>query len=175
MKKANILIPLSIVFLSPFVFQSCNDDKDEEPTPSVSEFIADDNTFKDFMNWPLEATNQGSDPALGTAHAGNDSTVSRKIYFKDGQEPSSGKYPVGTVIVKHSSNPNQSVNEFTAMVKRGNNFAPSGGDWEWFMLAPDGTIASDGDGKPMRGADLMGGMCIQCHSQASSKDFVFSK
>ena len=175
MKQVNFLTLASFVIISSFVFQSCKDDEEDQPTPTPAEFVADDNTFKDFMNWPLEATNQGPDPTLGMAHAGNDSTVTRKVYFKDGQDAQSGKYPTGTVIVKHSNNPDQSVNEFTAMVKRGNDFAPSGGDWEWFMLAPDGTIATDGDGNPMRGADLMGGMCIQCHSQASNKDYVFSK
>lgn len=175
MKKVNILKLLSFILVSSFVFQSCKDDDGDQPTPTPTEFVADDNTFKDFMNWTLEATNQGPDPALGGAHAGNDSTVTRMVYFKDGQDPANGKYPVGTVIVKHSSNPDQSVNEFTAMVKRGNDFATSGGDWEWFMLTPDGSIATDGDGNPMRGANLMGGMCISCHTQASNKDYVFSK
>ncbi len=175
MKKVNILTLLSFVFLSSFVLHSCKDDDNEQPIPTPTEFIADDNTFKDFMSWSLDATNQGPDPALGMAHAGNDSTVTRMVYFKDGQEPVNGKYPLGTIIVKHSKNPYLSVNEFTAMVKRGNNFASSGGDWEWFMLAPDGTIATDGDGNPMRGANLMGGMCVSCHTQASATDFVFSK
>jgi hypothetical protein len=61
------------------------------------------------------------------------------------------------------------------MVKRGNDFNPNGGDWEWFMLNSDGTIAVDGNGNKMRGADLMGGMCLMCHTGASNKDYVFSK
>ncbi len=35
-------------------------------------------------------------------------------------------------------------------------------------------IAMDTEGNPMRGADLMGGMCLGCHSAAST-DYVFSK
>lgn len=174
MKKVNILLFAAFILVSTFTFQSCKDDEEDPETP-VNEFVADDDTFENFMSWQLAATNQGPDPALGMAHGGNDNTVTREIYFKDGQNPSNGKYPVGTVIVKHSKNPDQSVNEFTAMVKRGNNFAPSGGDWEWFMLMPDGSIATDADGNPMRGADLMGGMCVSCHTQASDKDYVFSK
>jgi hypothetical protein len=27
----------------------------------------------------------------------------------------------------------------------------------------------------MRGVNLMGGACIQCHAQASSSDYVFTK
>lgn len=160
----------TLVFLGAVTLQSC---KEDEEVPQ--EFIADDNTFKNFMSWALEASHQGADPALGGAHGGNDETVTRNVYFEDGQEPKDGKYPVGTLIVKHSNNPDNSVNEFTAMVKRGNDFNPNGGDWEWFMLNSDGTIAVDGDGNKMRGADLMGGMCLMCHTGASNKDYVFSK
>jgi hypothetical protein len=65
---------------------------------------------------------------------------------------------------------------FTAMVKRGNNFNAAGGDWEWFMLNSDGSIAVDAtSGMAMRGANLMNGMCIGCHQGASSKDYVYSK
>lgn len=172
MKHTKILMLLALTIGLSLSFTSCSNDNNETPNP---EFIANDDTFKDFMSWTLEATNQGADPALGMAHAGNDSTVTRMVYFKDGQSAQNGVYPLGTIIVKHSSNPGQSVNEFTAMVKRGNGFAPSGGDWEWFMLTPTGAIATDENGNAMRGADLMGGMCISCHTQAGSGDFVFSK
>jgi hypothetical protein len=61
------------------------------------------------------------------------------------------------------------------MVKRGNDFSPNGGDWEWFMLNADGSIATDpSSGMKMRGASLMNGMCLQCHS-AGSVDYTFTK
>lgn len=150
--------------------QSCKKDA------AVSqEFIADDSSFSNFMSWKLEKTNQGPDPALGSAHSGNDATVKRMIYYKNGQNPVNGKFPVGTIIVKHSSNPTGTVNEFTAMVKRGNGFNSSGGDWEWFMLKADGSIATDAaSGMKTRGASLMNGMCVACHS-AGPKDFTFTK
>jgi hypothetical protein len=160
-----------LTFLAIIVtLQSCKDDENENP-----EFIADDSSFSNFMNWTLESENQGPDPSLGMAHAGNDETVTRSVYFKDGQDPVSGEYPVGTIIVKHSTNPDQTVNEFTAMVKRGNDFNPDGGDWEWFMLNPDGSIATDpSSNMKMRGANLMDGMCLSCHS-AGSTDYTFTK
>ncbi len=157
------------------VFTACNKDDDEEPGDQPQEFVADNDTFKDFRNWVKEAENQGPDPALGPAHAGNDSTVTRSIYFKDGQDRVNGSYPLGTLIVKEGLNSAGTFQEITAMVKRGNNFNPSGGDWEWFVLNADGTIAQDGDGNAMRGANLMGGMCLGCHTEATNKDFVFSK
>lgn len=169
MKKLMLIAGLAAV-LGLFSMQSCTKDSGVK-----QEFIADDTSFSNFMSWKLEATNQGPDPFLGSAHAGNDSTVRRMIYYKNGQNPVSGEFPVGTIIVKHSSNPDLTVNEFTAMVKRGNNFNPNGGDWEWFMLNADGTIATDASsGMKMRGASLMNGMCISCHSVGKT-DFTFTK
>ncbi len=61
------------------------------------------------------------------------------------------------------------------MAKRGNDFSPNGGDWAWFMLKPDGSIATDANVNPMSGANLMDGMCLSCHTQTASSDYVFSK
>ena len=165
-----------LFLLAGFIsFSACTKDEDEPQVEQPQEYIANDASFAGFGSWPLAAQNQGPDPALGPAHQGNDSTVTRYIHFKDDQNRVNGKYPTGTIIVKESYNPGQSIHEVTAMVKRGNNFAPTGGDWEWFILAPDGKIAADNDGNPMRGADLMGGMCIGCHSAASGSDYSFTK
>ncbi len=152
---------------------SCSENSSSDNT--LKEYIADDNTFQSWMNFALYTTKQSPDPALGKAHGGNDNTVTREIYFKDNQSRVNGIYPIGTVIVKHSKNPDNSFNMITAMVKRGNNFNPNAGDWEWFILGPNGKIMKDDNGVAMRGANLMDGMCAGCHSQAVSKDFVFSK
>lgn len=168
--KRSVFFTVLVVLAVMVSLQSCK--KDEVVS---QEFIADDTSFSNFMSWKLEATNQGPDPALGSAHAGNDATVSRMIYYKNGQNAVNGEFPVGTIIVKHSKNPTGTVNEFTAMVKRGNGFNSTGGDWEWFMLNADGSIASDAaSGMKMRGASLMNGMCVACHS-AGSTDFSFTK
>lgn len=157
------LVSLLVVVSVSLQFCS-NSDNDPE------EFVAENATFTNFMNFPLEATNQGPDPALGLAHAGNDSSVTRKVYVKGGQDAVNGKYPLGTVIVKHSMNADLSVNEITAMVKRGNDFNTEAGDWEWFMLNPaDNSIMSRG------GKDMLSGMCNGCHGAAAAKDYVFSK
>lgn len=173
MTKLNIaILLLGIVLITGL--NSCS--KDNTTNPTNQEFIADDNTFKDFMSWTLVKTIQGADPLLSAsgAHSGNDSTVTRKVYVKNNQDRVNGLFPVGTILVKHSYNPSGTVNEFTGMVKRGNNFNPSGNDWEWFMLMPDGTIATQ-NGMKTRGSDLMKGMCVGCHSGSKTKDFVFSK
>lgn len=177
MKKLSLI--LSIMIMLGIYFSSCKKEKKSDPeptpTPSAQEFVADTNSFLSFMSWPIQSTKKGPSPSLGTAHVGNDTSVTRSVHFKDGQNAVNGKYPIGTIIVKHSTNPAGSVNELTAMVKRGNNFNSSVGDWEFFMLNTNGKIAKDASGNYMRGASLMGGMCGSCHNAASAKDFIFSK
>jgi hypothetical protein len=170
MKRSFLLLILGIVTIS-FVTVSCNKDDDDNPP---SEYIATDDTFKNFSTWNLGGEFMGADPALGPAHGGNDSTTVRKVYFKDNVKPSGNIYPVGAVIVKHSTNTNGMIDEYTAMVKRGNDFNPSDNDWEYFMLAGDGEIAKDNDGNAMRGANLMNGMCISCHNKAGT-DYIFTQ
>lgn len=173
--KLNIYLSTAIMASLLIVQQSCKKEKDDDNNnSSKSEFIADNTTFVNYMSWPVQATQNGADPSLGMAHAGNDSTATRRVHFKDGVSPVNGVYPVGAIIVKHTTNTSGSLNEVTGMVKRGNGFNPSRGDWEFFMLTPDGKIAKDA-GMELRGANLMGGMCGGCHAGASSKDYIFSK
>ncbi len=172
MKKVSFYLLAVLFSISAISFQSCDDDDDDDP--AVTEFIADDATFANFMSWVKEASEVGIDPAMGGAHGANDSTVTRDIFFKDGQDPVNGEYPIGTLIIKHSHNPGGTVEVYTAMAKRGNDFNPAAGDWEWFMLNADGSVAEDGDGNKMRGANLNNGACIACHTGAST-DYIFTK
>ena len=175
MKHTFLTIGLLIAAIT--ALNGCKKDAPDPPptTPDPGpQFIADNSSFQDFFNWSLDATQQGADPGLGEAHGGNDESVTRNVFFKDGQDPVNGAYPVGTIIVKHSTNPGGTVDERTAMVKRGGNYDPDFGNWEFFMLTPEANIALDPEGSPMRGNLLMGGMCRGCHTGAQT-DHVFSK
>ena len=167
MKKNGLILIATIIALS-VVITSCKKDED-----TSDEFIASDETFSNFTGWTVGGEYTGADPALGPAHGGNDSTTTRTVYFKNNVVPTAGVYPTGAVIVKHSHNTNGQVNEHTAMVKRGNNFNPSGNDWEYFVLTELGNIAEDGEGNILRGANLMNGMCLSCHEKAST-DYIFT-
>lgn len=139
------------------------------------EFIADDNTFADFSTWSLDAIHNTVDSTFGSAHGINDSTVTRDVYFFDGQPPANGVYPTGTRIVKHSYNLEGTFSQFTAMAKRGNDFDTANNNWEWFLLNADGTIAMDTAGIELRGAYLFNTVdCSSCH-QGAATDYVFSK
>ncbi len=168
MRKTTYVMLAAAMFCGTALIQSCSEDDEEE-----MEFIADNSTFAGFESWSLDFQAEGADPALAAmAHGGNDSTVTRRVYYKDGQAPVNGAYPKGTVIVKRSTSPG-GLDEVTAMVKRGGDFNSGNNGWEWFMLMPDGSIA-EMEGMPARGANLMNGMCGGCHAGANT-DYVFSK
>lgn len=169
MTKYYLLTVIGLFSFSLLVTSCKKDDDPSEPT----EFVADNETFNGIASWTLGDEFFGMDPSLGGAHGGNDSTVTRSVYFKSDVMPSDGLYPLGAVITKHSHNTGGTLSEYTAMVKRGGDFNPSGNDWEYFMLAGDGEITVDSDGMEMRGANLMNGMCISCHQKAST-DYIFT-
>lgn len=158
---------------------SCKYDGCTDATAINYDEMATDNdgtcmTFSSFTtNFTLEASITTHNPT-STAHMISDSTSTRDIYFLNGQDASGGAYPVGTMIAKHSYNGAGDAHEYTAMVKQESGFNSSAGDWEWFVLNADGTVATDGDGNEMRGANLFDGMCLNCHAFAST-DYVFSK
>lgn len=173
-KTVFTLSVLSLLAISVLV-QSCKNDSNPTPTQPVNEFVADNNTFKGFESWYLHTTKVGVDPAnLGGAHGGADSTSERKIYFTANTvNRVNGEFPVGTIISKRTKGANN-LDMITAMAKRGNNFDASGNNWEYFILAADGSIMMD-NGTALRGANLNNGGCKGCHGKVASNDYVFTK
>jgi len=176
MKRNNMKWTLVIMITFGLMFTSCKKDEDNDDNIQPEEFVATDASFDSFSSWTLAAELMGADPSLGMAHGGNDSTAIRSVYFLEDAKPVNGEYPVGTVIVKYSHNPAGTLNEYTAMVKRGNAFDSANGNWEYFMLSGDGQIGVDGDGMQMRGdgPTMLGGMCLSCHTNASGRDYIFT-
>ena len=178
MKKTKIILATATMLFGAISFQSCKNDKDDNPEPQqANEFIADNNTFSGFESWSIGAVKNGVDPAnLGMAHAGNDSSSQRTIYWSNSAATRSdnGQYPVGTIISKKTTwSGNGGGSMITAMAKRGNNFDASGNNWEYFILNADGSILVDGDTK--RGANLNGGGCKGCHGKVAGNDYIFTK
>ncbi len=176
MKTNYYRLSLMAVLGFGLLLASCSKDDDEETVVVPEEYVATDASFMNFSTWTLGAEPMGADPSLGPAHGGNDSTAIRSIYFKDNAKPVNGKYAIGSVVVKYSHNPAGTLNEYTAMVKRGNGFDLANGDWEYIMLSGDGKIAVDANGMAMRGdgPTMMGGMCLSCHTKAGSSDYIFT-
>lgn len=141
----------------------------------VYEFISTDETFQDFIEWTKVDSNVGPDPFATGSHGSNDSTVVRDVFFYENAKAVNGKYKNGTRIVKYSHSETSGFFQLTAMAKRGNNFDPDHNDWEWLVLNPNGTIAEDSIGQPLRGKNALNQFaCASCH-YLSETDFVFSK
>ncbi len=165
MKRNQWILGLFICIFSAFVFQSCSDDDDD------AEEIATNATFANFESWTLIATETGPSDKLGAAHGG-ETTAVRKIYSKGDEARGNDGYPVGTVIVKHTDFADATDDVYHGMVKRGNDFDSSRGDWEYFILDASGAILSDADGA-LRG-DSSFKACGGCHNSASGTDFIFT-
>lgn len=176
MKKKLFTLCGIVMISATVVLSSCKNETTPTPTQANPEFIADNSTFSGFEKWSLIATKNGVDPAnLGMAHAGNDSTSVRKIYFQDANAARvDGEFPVGTVLSKLSTWESGNKQMITAMAKRGNSFDPDGKNWEYFILNADGSILVDGS-ETKRGANLNNGGCKGCHGKVSNNDYVFSK
>lgn len=130
-------------------------------------------TFTTWEEWILEVTKTGIDTTLGVAHFSTDSTSTRDVYFFEGQDPSGGKYPEGTMIFKHVRTIDSTQAEYVGMVKQEKGFNKESNDWEWFVLNADGTVQTDSEGD-IRGGNIYNGFCTNCHISAVT-DMVFSK
>ncbi|MBD3162830.1 MAG: hypothetical protein GF346_10560 [Candidatus Eisenbacteria bacterium] len=138
-------------------------------------------TFADGLDsWARVDSAYGPDPFLGQAH-GVTGDFDREVFrWQDAGRAEDGRFPVGTTILKVVSTRGMGgeriypdAGGWTAMVKRGGGFDPAHGDWEWFVLDPNTqTLSARGTG-----AEVMGGACTGCHSQATGTngtDYVFS-
>ncbi len=149
-----------------------------EETTDDNEFVATLSDFTNYASWQaIDYSIDASNPALGTAHKGDDAAYSRRTYKNATAQASTGEYAIGSILVKEVVTWQDGDKEFSpmaglnAMVKRGGEFNSGNGGWEWFDIASDVTAING------QGADLMGGMCDACHSQAESQtgglDYVF--
>ncbi|HEV2864581.1 MAG TPA: cytochrome P460 family protein [Pyrinomonadaceae bacterium] len=79
---------------------------------------------------------------------------------------SPGKFPVGSVIVREKLSHAEATKPdlLAVMIKRGPDFNPAGGDWEFLVF--------DGELKRLRERQKKGS-CLECHSSQQSRDFVF--
>ena len=170
MKRNQWILALFLCVFGAFVLQSCSKDDDPE------ELIAANSDFASFESWTLLATETGLAPegsSLAGAHGGSVEASVRRIYSKGGEARGSDGYPVGTIIVKHTTFTDGSADDaYHGMVKRGNDFDTSRGDWEYFILNAAGEIQSDADGA-LRG-DSSFKACGGCHAAATGTDYIFT-
>jgi hypothetical protein len=148
------------------------------PAPAVS--IAQPQDFDGFCNWPHAPA-----VAAGDAGDGVHGLGPLIVYWNKPPPHGSTQFPVGTMILKESQDPDPSKRVIFAMEKResrGAGWNTGGADgWEWFSLqdlgncvvgSPPlwrGTIPPVGEaytGTP-------GGDCNGCHVEAMDNDYVW--
>lgn len=169
----------------------CTAKQPEVPDGGV--FIATLSDFQDFESWhsapatpattlpPLDG-GDGVDAATVTTDAGAVHTLPLTVYWNNAPPHGSKAFPVGTIIVKETSETEPTARKIFAMVKRGGDFNPNGAvNWEWFELYfnADGSV-----GINWAGAQPLGGstnpyaaspnICNDCHLKARANDDVWS-
>ena len=137
--------------------------------PKPTEFVADSSLFSNYTSWDLIEFDENPSNLFGGAHIDNakNRRVFQKQVYANPTEAGAWGYPIGTAIVKDISN-DDGIAQIVAMVKRGGNFDPANGNWEYFMLDPtDPSQVAMMDGNEVRGAVPM---CIGCHEKAKDSD-----
>ena len=145
--------------------------------PTPTEYVAEESLFANYQSWDMIEFTAEPHAKLGGAHLNSDTPPLRRIFQKqvlaNPTDAGDMGYPIGTVLVKDIAVDNN-IEQVVAMVKRGGDFNPDHGGWEWFMLDPaDYSILKDAQDQPIRGADIG---CNSCHSLAADDlgiDYVF--
>ena len=149
----------------------------DPPPPAAGEFIAIESDFAGFDRWT--AFDRGPQP-VGPMHPDGSSDV-----FIDAlPPPGATSFPIGTIIVRRTSDASGTPVEIHGMVKRGGRYNEAGAvGWEFFDLAPStddpgrpvirwrglGPTMGDGYTVPDGGTILS---CNHCHASFPENDSV---
>jgi hypothetical protein len=160
-------------------------------SPDGAPFVAFATDFAGFHDWPsapampspdLPPVDAGAFGPDGGAGDGGVHPLPQTEYWKLPSTPTGGVFPLRTIIVKETNEPDPTARQVFAMVKRGGDFNPTGAvNWEWYELKnnADGTVVVSwsGYGPPSGSADIYGGdpaVCNDCHVKAAANDYVWS-
>ncbi|HTB71931.1 MAG TPA: hypothetical protein VK762_01745 [Polyangiaceae bacterium] len=146
-------------------------------------FISQVSDFAGFCKW-------SSAPAIAPADAGGDGIhgdAGLTVYWNKSPPHGATQFPVGTIILKETNDPDPSKRTVFAMAKRtargeGYNSAASGGadGWEWWSVTDLGNCnverlwrgVSPMSSEPYAGQTI--GDCNGCHTHAAGNDYVWS-
>ncbi len=150
------------------------------PTPPADFIAGDSNLVNVASSWtriagPYIGTAGPDGSFLGAAHRVGDTTVTRTVYSRNNfvsisKDASSGRYPVGTMLVKlFRRRTDSTVIGGSMMVKRGGDFAAANATgWEWINLNASGQVAT------RFRSDSAAAACVGCHRTRMSNDYSWS-
>ncbi|HEX4449104.1 MAG TPA: hypothetical protein VH044_20330 [Polyangiaceae bacterium] len=146
------------------------------PPPTV--YVAQAADFTGFCRWSSAPATPARDSPFGV-HGLQDMTV----YWKASPPHDASEFPVGTIILKESEQPDAGDRIVFAMVKRlrkGAGYNTGGADgWEWFSLQDTGDCSAEilwrGPAPPILTtySDLLTGDCNGCHANIADNDEVW--
>jgi len=93
-----------------------------------------------------------------------------KLYANRTATANKDEFGSGSILIKENFDASGEKLMAVTVMYRSKGFAPDSGDWYWAKYEPDGNISM------MNKMPISGrvGMCIDCHSSAGGKDFVFA-
>lgn len=100
-------------------------------------------------------------------------------WFEDPEDednnPVYAKYPEGAIILKEnfsaeSGKPGTPIS-VTAMIKRGKDYDPGKGNWEYLQFDAKGNILLQGNSSNSAVSEN----CANCHSHVENRDYIFSQ
>lgn len=147
------------------------------PEPSGDVFVAFASSFDPFHGWKSIAAVPPPNAPTSTVHTAGSWTA----YINAVPPKGSTQFPVGTIIVKETMEPDPAMRTTFAMVKRGGGYDAQGAiGWEWFELT---NLASGGVRIVWRGVGPPAGEkyggdpngCNGCHGSAKANDYVWSQ
>ncbi len=175
MKAAWLLvIPTLVLMATGCRQQETPPPEEEEPAeeraanPDVRHAQALWTEIQDYAAWPVpegfEGWQKGKSPH-GAVLRYSVNAAAREDLTKD-----------GAVIVKanYSEESDDALMALTVMQKRAG-YDPETGNWFYVKYAPDGSVMTNPEGKPLAGLVGKGGDagCVPCHAAAGDDDYLF--
>ncbi|GAB4145745.1 MAG: hypothetical protein Tsb009_18040 [Planctomycetaceae bacterium] len=121
-----------------------------------------------YRNW-APAPGQGADMYPGQSPHG----AHLKMYLNRIAAANPKTLPHGSIIIKENYGKDKKTLMAVTVMYRTKGYDPAHNDWYWVKYNPDGTVART---PPAKGNVPIAGRfksCIECHSSAKGKDFVF--
>lgn len=166
MKGKVYALPILLILLVMFSCERTLPEPDVSPL-TLSEIsgerlwirITEEADYRSYGQWP---GHDGIRPGQAPHGVWHSVFVNRTL--RESLPLSSGKAPVGTIIVKENFTPSKELAAYTVMAKV-EGFNPEQGDWFWAKYSAEGEIQAEGTPKG----------CLTCHSGREDNDYMIIK
>ena len=96
-----------------------------------------------------------------------------RTFLNDLADRNLSQLPTGSVLVREEYGADGQTLRNISVMYRAKGADPKNGNWYWMLYQPDGKLARTPAEQGNREIAGRVGRCIECHRQASNRDFVF--